>query len=380
MVSFRVVQLSSIWKSIAEAIMIRRNMEHSFRALAVFAFLITSVLFLAAVSPALLVEQSAQAKPGPDRDSTTIDPDGTAYITRVLPLPKTVSLQAQALLATGETWAPGPKSPETPRLIARARDLYPGTDRSETIAGIPVRVFMPAKVPADKSGRVLINLHGGGFMNDASSYLESIPIASLTETKVVSVYYRLATQAPFPAAVDDAVAVYKELLKSYKPSNIAIYGTSAGAILTAQVAVRLKHDGLPQPGALGFFTGLADFSASGDSMSFYGVPGLMDARPPESEVTLPYTKGVANLKDPLVSPIYADLSGLPPTLCITGTRDLLLSATSTFERALLRAGVRAELVVFDSMPHAFWFMIDTPESKEALQSMTNFFDSHLGRK
>ena len=98
---------------------------------------------------------------------------------------------------------------------------------------------------------------------DASSFLESIPIANLTGTKVISVYYRLATQAPFPAAVDDVVAVYKEVLKTYKPAKIAIYGTSAGAILTGQVAVRLKHDGLPMPGALGFFTGHADFTQDG---------------------------------------------------------------------------------------------------------------------
>jgi epsilon-lactone hydrolase len=347
--------------------------------LLVLSALVCAIL-IGAFAPVCLPAQAAQAAVVPATDTTTIDADGTAHITRVLPLPRTVSPEAQKLLATGETWAPGPNSPETAQLIAKARELYPVRDQAASIAGVPVRVFMPPSVPADKSDRVLINLHGGGFMVDASSYLESIPIASLTQTKVVSVYYRLASKAPFPAAVDDAVAVYKELLKTYKPANIAIYGTSAGAILTGQVAVRLKHDGLPEPGALGFFTGHADFSAPGDSQAFYAVPGLVGARPPESEATRPYMKGVANVKDPLVSPIYADLSGLPPTLCITGTRDLFLSATSTFERALLRAGVNAQLVVFDSMPHAFWFMIGTPESKEALNTMAQFFDAHLGGK
>jgi acetyl esterase/lipase len=351
------------------------------------AFRAALLIPLLAAPPAFLVSQGAQeqtekapAQAAPTSDTTTIDPDGTAHITRVLPVPRTISPQAQERVATGATWAPGPNSPETPQLIAKARELYPVKDEAQTIAGIPVRIFTPLSVPASKSDRVLINFHGGGFMSDASSFLESIPIANLTQTKVISVYYRLASQAPFPAAVDDAVAVYKEVLKTYKPSKIAIYGTSAGAILTGQVAVRLKHDGLPMPGALGFFTGHADFSRAGDSQALYAVPGLMGARPPESEATRPYMKGVADIKNPLVSPIYADLKGLPPTLCVTGTRDLFLSATSTFHRALLRAGVDSDLVVYDSMPHAFWFMIGTPESKEALDTMAAYFDRHLGGK
>lgn len=341
---------------------------------------------IVAAGPAILFSQAVPDEMGrganqaaPTTDTATIDADGTAHITRVLPVPKTVSPEAQELIAKGSTWAPGPNSPETPKLIAQARELYPVKDEAQTIAGIPVRVFTPTTVPAGKSDRVLINFHGGGFMSDASSFLESIPIANLTQTKVISVYYRLASQVPFPAAVDDAVAVYKEVLKTYKPSKIAIYGTSAGAILTGQVAVRLKHDGLPMPAALGFFTGHADFSRAGDSQAFYAVPGLVGARPPENEAGRPYMKG-ADTKSPLVSPIYADLKGLPPTLCVTGTRDLFLSATSTFHRALLRAGVDSELVVYDSMPHAFWFMIGTPESKEALETMATYFDRHLGGK
>ena len=102
-------------------------------------------------------------------------------------------------------------------------------------------------IPADKVDRVLINLHGGGFTTDSGSLTESIPIANLTHTKVVAVLYRLAPEHPFPAAVDDSVAVYKELLKTYKPQHIAIYGASAGGILTGEVAVKIKQLGLPLP-------------------------------------------------------------------------------------------------------------------------------------
>ena len=344
---------------------------------------VSALIFAAVIStalPASLHAQEMSAQNVPTTDTTTLDSDGTAHITRVVPVPKTISPEAQERVASGATWAPGPKDPETAKLIDKAHELYPAKDEAQTMAGIPVRIFTPASIPANKRDRVLINFHGGGFSTDANSFLESIPIANLTQTRVISVYYRLAGQAPFPAAVDDAIAVYKEVLKTYKPAKIAIYGTSAGAILTGQVAVRIKHDGLPEPGALGFFTGHADFSRAGDSQALYAVPGLVGARPPESEANRPYMKGVADTKDPLVSPIYADLKGLPPTLCITGTRDLFLSSTSTFHRALLRAGVQSDLVVFDSMPHAFWFEIGTPESKEALQTMADFFDRHLGGK
>jgi monoterpene epsilon-lactone hydrolase len=337
------------------------------------------LLLACSAAPTYLVAQQALLQAAPTSDTTTIDADGTAHITRVIPVPRTVSPEAQARLAKGLAWAMNPTDPETDQLIAKAHELYPGTDEAQTIAGIPVRIFKPATASAAKKDRILINLHGGGFGVDANSFLESIPIANLTGTEVISVYYRLASVAPFPAAVDDVVAVYKEVLRTHKPAKIAIYGTSAGAILTGQVAVRLKHDGLPEPGALGFFTGHADFTRTGDSQSFYAVPGLVGSRPPQPEAGRPYMKG-ADPSSPLASPIFADLKGLPPTLCVTGTRDLFLSATSTFHRALLRAGVESDLVVFDSMPHAFWFEIGTPESKEALDMMADFFNRHLGGK
>jgi len=80
----------------------------------------------------------------------------------------------------------------------------------------------------------------------------------------------------------------------------------------------------------------------------------------------------------VLSPMYADLKGFPPTLCMTSTRDHCLSGTVDFHRALLRAGVDARLMVFDAMPHAFWYLFDLPESREALEAQANFLDRHLG--
>jgi acetyl esterase/lipase len=317
----------------------------------------------------------------PNPDTTALDPDGTAHISRILPLPKTVSPEAQALLATGASWCPGPRSPAAKKLIEKARELYPvNIEEDKMVGGVKTKFVTPASgVPADKKDRVLINLHGGGYTVDSGSYVESIPIANLTKTLVVSVDYRLAPQNVFPAAVDDVIAVYKELLKTYKPGNIAIYGTSAGAGLTAQAVVRIRKDRLPQPGALGFFSGNGDANNPTDSSAMYSTSGLVGAQVPQTGNQRSVYLGEHDPKDPLASPILADLKGFPPTLCMTGTRDTALVGTSNFNRALRRAGVDTELVVFDSMPHAFWYTTGVPESTEALDIQARFFDRHLGK-
>jgi acetyl esterase/lipase len=227
---------------------------------------------------------------------------------------------------------------------------------------------------------VLINLHGGGFNSDSGSLIEGIPIANLAKVKVVSVYYRLAPENPFPAAVDDVVAVYKALLKTYKPRSIGIFGTSAGAILTCEVAVRLKQLGLPLPGALGMFSVLADFSRPSDSREIFaldGLPGELHPQDPNRPPDDQYA-GTTDRKDPVLSPLFADLHGMPPSLLVTSTRDILLSDTSIFHRALLRAGDDAQLVVFEALPHAFWYHFQLPETKEALELMAKFFDEKVG--
>ena len=276
----------------------------------------------------LLAASAVEARPDPQGpppgpDTTSLAPDGTARITRVVPVPTTISPEAQAFLRTGASWAPAAGSEEQRLLIEKARALYPVRIEDAVIPGVTVRVVKPPEIPAEKKDRVLVNLHGGGFVTDSGSMLESIPIASLTRTKVVTVLYRLAPANKFPAAVDDVIAVYREILN---------------------------------------------------------VPGLDGARPPEpgGSRDAQYL-GDRDPRDPLVSPIYADLAGWPPTLCVSGTRDLLLSGTVNFHRALLRKGVDARLVVFDAMPHAHWYMVGIPEATEALELMARFFDEQLGR-
>jgi acetyl esterase/lipase len=250
---------------------------------------------------------------------------------------------------------------------------------ADTIAGVPVRIVTPLTIAPEKRDRVLINLHGGGFNSDSGSLTETIPIANLTGTKVVAVLYRLAPEHPFPAGLEDAIAVYKELLKTYKPGHIAIYGTSAGAILTAEVTAKLKQLHMPLPGATGIFSGMGDFSQGGDSNAIFalnGFSGHLDPPRPGAHQIDSYIAST-DPKDPVLSPLYADLSGFPPTLFITSGRDLLLSGTTILHRAYLRAGVDAQLVVFEALPHAFWNNPALPESKEADRIMAKFLLAHI---
>jgi acetyl esterase/lipase len=355
--------------------------------------------FLLLLASTALVAQSAETRPAadshpttateaPTRDSSYIDAQGTAHVTRVVPVPTSLSPQAQLFVDRAEPDQGPPQSlaqrrAGTDAYTARARAawsrLCPNELVEDKIAGVPVRVITPEGLPEANRDKVLLNLHGGGFNSDSGSYTESIPIASYTKIKVVAVLYRLAPEAPFPAAVDDSVAVYKELLKTYKPEHIVIYGTSAGAILTAEVAAKLKQLGLPMPAALGIFSGLGDFARDGDSIAMYarGLSGHLD--PPSSTPHLSEYVAKTDPRDPVLSPIYSDMGGLPPTLFVTSGRDLLLSGTVNLHRAYLNAGVDARLVVYDALPHAFWYDPMLPEALEANHLMADFFVKQLGK-
>jgi epsilon-lactone hydrolase len=344
----------------------------------------------AALALALAARLAAQSSSAAPQDSATFDSDGTAHITRVVPMPSTISPEAQKWLASLTQRKSGPETLAERRArtdawraqdSAEARKIYPVNVEETNIAGVRTDIITPLATPELNRTRVLINLHGGGFNSDSGSLIEGVPIANLARIKVVSVYYRLAPENPFPAAVDDVVAVYKDLLKSYKPERIGIFGTSAGAILTAEVTVRFKQLGLPVPGALGIFSGLADFSRAGDSWQLFTLDGFPGALQPTYPNHLPDESyvGKTDRKDPVLSPIFADLRGIPPTLLVTSTRDILLSGTTIFQRALLGAGDDAQLVVFEALPHAFWYHFQLPETKEALELMAKFFDEKLAR-
>src|ERR1051325_10528249 len=317
----------------------------------------------------------------PQSTSAYIDEHGTAHITRLVPIPKTISPEAQKSLARRASDSdPDPSiaedrkqgEEEQERLAKEMQSAYPTTLTRDKIAGVPVRIITPIDLPKENQDRIPLNVRGGGFQADWGSVSETVPLASLTKTKVVAVLYRLSPENPFPAAVDDTVAVYKEMLKTYKPQKVVLYGTSAGAMLTAEVAVRLKQLDLPLPAALGILSGDGANDMFGDSARIFTLDGLRgpleilkDGQPD------PYT-GKTNPRDPVLSPQYADLKGMPPTFFLTSERDALLSGTVNLHRAFVHAGVETQLIVFDALPHAFWTDFPLPEAAEANQLTADF--------
>jgi monoterpene epsilon-lactone hydrolase len=312
---------------------------------------------------------------------TAFDADGTAHIKRAIPVPKTISPEAQALMVSGDRWVPQSGTKDRDSFMEKMKATYPVDVEDTTFGGVKVWAVTPKRLAPRKRDRILICLHGGGFTSDSGSLIESIPMAALTGTKVISVQYRLAPQYPFPAAVQDSTSVYTTALKTHRARKIALYGTSAGAVLAAQTAVKIRENSQPLPAVLGFFSGFVDLARYGDSRFIYGAGGLKDfsamIEPLKGLGMIPYV-GDHDRKDPVLSPIYADLRGFPPTLCMTSTRDHCLSGTVDFHRALLRAGVDARLMVFDALPHAFWYKFDLPESREAIEAQASFLDAHLG--
>jgi acetyl esterase/lipase len=268
-------------------------------------------------------------------------------------------------------------------------DRFPVDIVPQTIAGVPVRVVTPKGRAADPA-RVLINLHGGAFMMCAEgcAIAESAPIAALGGFKVVSVDYREAPEAVFPAASEDVAAVYKTLLQSYRPSQIGIYGCSAGGTLSAEMAAWLPAHGLPQAGAIGVLGAGGTRARVGDSAYFAGYtdtafppplrPGGPNRPLPQLQKFRSYFEGVA-ADDPMVSPAeHPDvLAKFPPTLLITATRAPDMSAAIFTHSQLVKAGVPGDLIVADGLGHCFIYTPNLPEAQDAYQAIVNFFRKNL---
>lgn len=327
----------------------------------------------------------------------TVSADGNVHFgASTLPYSSMASPEARALfpkMLAAESKAPPFTAPiEQSRAfydrmnsdrVRRLMALYPVKTHRESIAGVNTDVVEPAQgIASENQGRVLINLHGGAFLWGAHSgaLVESVPIASLGRIKVISIDYRQGPEHVFPAASEDVETVYRELLKHYKPGSIGIYGCSAGGVLTAEAVARLIADKLPVPGAIGTFCGSV-VDMAGDSM--FVAPLLNGAPVPEQPLKLldiPYFKG-ASASDPMVFPGLSPalLRQFPPTLLITGTRDMALSAVVRSQNLLSQAGVPTELHVWEGMWHSFFSDPEMPESRAAYEVIVRFFDQHLTR-
>jgi len=252
----------------------------------------------------------------------------------------------------------------------------------EVIDGVRVHVITPHTLPPENQDKVLIHTHGGCYVlyPGLSGTREGIMMAGFGRYKVISVDYRMPPEAYFPAAIDDAVTVYRAVLKATAPKNVAFFGTSAGGALALSMVLRAREQGLPMPGAIAPGSPMSDVTRQGDSFHTNElVDNILVSRDGFCHAaTLVYANG-HDLADPLLSPVNGDMQGFPPAILTTGTRDLLLSNTVRVHRKLRRAGVDAELVVFEGQSHAHYQFDDrVPETKEAFLEIAGFFGKHLG--
>jgi epsilon-lactone hydrolase len=272
--------------------------------------------------------------------------------------------------------------------LTHIESLYPVEIEKRSIAGVAVDVITPkAGIASDNRDRILINLHGASFaysFRGLARLLEAIPIAGEARIQVLSIDYRTSPQYEYPAATEDVTAVYRELLKSYRPENIGIFGCSTGAALTANVVAWFQKVELPAPGAIGLFCegAIQDDRLEGDSHFISRALSGRTTLPTSGKPTEPneYMRETDPL-DPIVAPIVSldVLSRFPPVLLLTGTRDPLMSGVLYTHARLVKANVDADLHVWDGMWHAFMLDPDLPESREAYAVIRKFFDGHLGR-
>jgi acetyl esterase/lipase len=271
-------------------------------------------------------------------------------------------------------------APQVEQVLA----AYPVEVVETRIGGVPVREVTPQGRETDPD-RVLINLHGGAFSVcwDSCSLLESAPVASLGNFRVISVNYRMAPEARHPAGVEDVAAVYRALLEDYDSGQIGIYGCSAGGALTAQAAAYLPMQELPQAGAVGIFGAGAVRMRSGDSAYIAAyIDGSFPAPAAAGEPALDLTRGYfagADMGDAVISPaLHPDILGkFPPSLVITGTRAMDMSPAVFTNSQLLKAGVPSSLVVAEGMGHCYLYSPQLPEARDAHELSVRFFREHL---
>lgn len=326
--------------------------------------------------------------------TTAIDEQGNLHIgPRIIPPPASISAQARKFLAT-----PFPNAPQPPatdkaawkRVIAAVDRMYqpladqwlataPVTVETIQLGGVTVHKATPHSIAHPE--RAHVRIHGGAWMFMGGKYAKGEAALTAAQFGCVTfgVDYRMPPDHPYPAAVDDGVAVWRAVIEQYDPRKVAMTGTSAGGNLTAAVTLKARDSGLPMPACVGLMTPATDMTRISDTFETNaGIDTVL--RPGGSAVAL-YAEG-HDLADPYLSPLYGDFTkGFPPTFLQSGTRDLLLSDTVRMHRALLKAGIPAELHVWEAMPHGGFggiFGTEAPEDAEMVEALVGFVERQLG--
>ena len=226
---------------------------------------------------------------------------------------------------------------------------------------------------------VVLYLHGGGYVlgSPTSHAGMAAMMADLAQARVFVLDYRLAPETPFPGALEDAISAYKALLeKGEKPEKIVIAGDSAGGGLAVALMVALKEGGVPLPAAGVCLSPWADLSFSGDSMQTNAKADSILCRQSLAWLGGQYLAGLAP-NDPRVSPIFADLTGLPPLLIQVGSDEVLLDDAVRLNKVAKKAGVDSTLEVWNGQVHVWPLMSKLiPEARQALQGIGTFIKTH----
>ena len=247
-------------------------------------------------------------------------------------------------------------------------------------AGGPEALWVNASENKDRA--TILYFHGGAYsMGSASTYLGITGMLSeLCGLRVLSVDYRLAPEHPFPAAVDDAVSAYRWLLQQGVPAkSIVIGGDSAGGGLTFATMIELKNKGVQLPAAIFTISPWVDLAHTGET-----IETKADVDPMFTKSGMIYMAKLyadkTDLLSPLISPLYADLSGLPPVLIHVGTSEMLLSDSRRMAEALRKAGVDCMLKEWEDLFHVFNTVVYIPESRIANEEIATFIKSHINKK
>jgi monoterpene epsilon-lactone hydrolase len=245
-------------------------------------------------------------------------------------------------------------------------------------SGVDGEWISPANTPPDKA---ILYFHGGGFrIGSVESHRDLIAqIAVASGCRVLAINYRLAPEHRFPAALDDALVAYGWMLdRGLNPANIAFAGDSAGGNLVLAAMLALRERSLPLPVAAVLMSPWTDLAATGTSYVSRAEADPIHQRPMILTLAKNYLGGQGDPRDPLVSPLYADLAGLPPLLIQVGDRETVLDDAVMFADLARAAGVDVHLEVWDGMIHVFqMFGAELAEAHRAIASIAQFLNRHL---
>lgn len=219
---------------------------------------------------------------------------------------------------------------------------FAGETTERTVDGVRVYEAVPSSVAAEDRG-IILDFHGGALIMCGGEMckISAGVMSTQMQKRLWSVDYRMPPDSPYPAALDDGLAVYRAILQVRSPAEVIVSGGSAGGNIAAALMLRIRQAGLPMPAGLILGTPEVDLTESGDSFQTnMGVDTMLRSLMPAN---LLYANGT-DLRDPHVSPLFGDLKGFPPTILTTGTRDLFLSNTVRMHRALRSAGKKSRAV------------------------------------